>query len=82
MGFMDKVKGLFGQAGEAAGDAAHKAKDVAGDAAHKAKDVAGDVVDKAKDVAEDVKDRIDGDEGDGAAAASDGATGTDTTDEA
>lgn len=62
MGFMDKIKGMFGKATEAAGDAVDKAKDVAGDAVDKVQDVAGDVADKAKDVVEDVKDRFDGDD--------------------
>lgn len=62
MGFMDKIKGLFGKATDVAGDAVDKAKDVGGDVVDKVQDVGGDVVDKAKDVVEDVKDRFDGDE--------------------
>ena len=62
MGFMDKIKGIFGKATDAAGDAVDKAKDVAGDAVDKVQDVAGDVADKAKDVVEDVKDKFDGDD--------------------
>ena len=62
MALMDRIKGLFGKATDAAGDAAHKAKDVAGGTVDKVQDVAGDAVDKVKDVAEDVKDRFDGDE--------------------
>ena len=62
MGFMDRIKGMFGKATDAAGDAVDKAKDVAGDVADKVQDVAGDVTDKAKDVVEDVKDKFDGDD--------------------
>ncbi|MEM7285058.1 MAG: CsbD family protein [Actinomycetota bacterium] len=72
MGFMDRIKGMFGKATDAAGDAVDKAKDVAGDAVDKVQDVAGDVVDKAKDVVDDVKDKFDGDDdeaGEGDAAA-------------
>ncbi len=68
MGFMDKIKGMFGKATDVAGDAVDKAKDVAGDAVDKVQDVAGDVAEKAKDVVEDVKDRIDGDDDDEGAA--------------
>jgi hypothetical protein len=57
MGFMDKLKGLFGSAKEKAADVADKAGDVAGDVAEKAGDMAETAWDKTKDVAGDVADK-------------------------
>ena len=62
MGFMDKLKGMFGKAKDVAGDAVDTVQEAAGDAVDKVQDVAGDAVDKVKDVAEDIKDKFDGDD--------------------
>lgn len=51
MGFMDKLKKMFGST-----------KSKAAPMAEKAKDMAGDAVEKVKDIAEDIKDKFDGDD--------------------